>query len=249
MTPVGPLAAIASPKSCEDLHFNRGLTKNNRIHYSLMINLQNSTITLSHYGSSELYSTSPPLVFHSPNRLDELLFVSLNVFGAKTVEFYNIRSGLHQIPSVLNPLGQDQQVHPSKAVQQLAQPQGALQKQIMAASNSPKPSFVCKDDTKCPFRSLPKNQATQDHFASYSHRCLFGSACTDQSNSHQNQYTHVVLPPCQDGAQCDLLGDKQHRSEKSHPNCWDFLLPCRRCDSERKDCMSHDQTKYYYLPK
>jgi len=99
-----PLAAISDLSDINRvLSFNAGLAPTSKIHYQITIDSELNTVTLSHYGSSELYCSSPPLSFKSSFPVQDLCFFSFTVNGDRPVELYNVRTLLEPIPSVLRP--------------------------------------------------------------------------------------------------------------------------------------------------
>jgi len=84
--------------------FNAGLPSTSKIHYQVIMDFEANSVTFSHYGSSELYCVSPPLVFTSTcASLRSLCYFSFSVYGHSPVELYNVMSVLAPFPSVLEP--------------------------------------------------------------------------------------------------------------------------------------------------
>lgn len=83
--------------------FNTGLSS--PIRYQVVIDSKSRVVTLSHYGSSELYCISPPISRESshPN-LTALCFFTFTVAAdALPVQLYNVRTLSSPIPSVITP--------------------------------------------------------------------------------------------------------------------------------------------------
>jgi len=210
--------------------FNLGLDLSKRINYSVHVDLNARTVTVSHYGVSELYSCSGEKVVLrcDPNfPLESLIFPSINVFGGKTVEFYNFRSSLVPVPSVFNTPASTNQ-----PVVQLAAPK-------QQAWNPP----VCVEnkDCHCYYKRLDDPERVL-HMSQELHTCQWGNQCKFLQNPEHLKVTlHEDLPRCNSGGKCPRISDPLHRSQMSHVGFWDWMLVCHR-----PNCQGCDPTKYYH---
>lgn len=264
-------------------HFNSGLNPNEKIRYLVSLDYQLNTLTLSHYGNSELYSISPPVVYTSTTKIEPLCYFSLYIYGQNAVEFYNVRTIRERIPSVVNepepPTHAEH--HPAAAdgkqqdkaggrdrgsIKPPGKPEkgkrdtgffGAMAGMVdvfggVAPDDPPLKLEECQDDEDCEFRTRAPGPDVSAHFAAYRHRCLYGRTCKiycdknhPEREKHKQQFRHVKREKCKKGRNCSKQTDPIHRGKKSHPDMWDFMLPCKYGQA-CKDSKHAHQTKFYH---
>lgn len=100
----------------------------------------------------------------------------------------------------------------------------------------------------CPHLFCDKAERNKDvdHINKFIHVCRYGVKCRDLDKpEHRKNYVHFNKPLCKDTTcnNCSSL----HRAEYSHPNEWDYLMPCRhqqncnKVDLDHKKKYSHDK--------